>query len=46
MNLYGNDYTPEGGGPILGASFIELLKHYKGRLKLDETSHENFFETK
>lgn len=46
FNLYGNDYTPEGGGPIVGHQFLDLVKHVKGRLKHDESNSENFFEIK
>lgn len=46
MNFYGNHYTPEGGGPILGNQYIELLRSFKGKLKWDEESGENFFELK
>lgn len=46
LNFYGNDYTVSGGGPILGHDFINLLKNYKGKLKLDESSGENFFEVR
>lgn len=46
LNFYGNDYTVSGGGPILGHDFIKLLKSYKGKLKLDESSEENFLEVR
>lgn len=48
LNMYGNDYTLEGGssGAILGSQFLELLKSYKGRLIHDEHDEENFFEIK
>lgn len=46
LNFYGNDYTISGGGPIVGHEFINLLKAYKGKLKLDEESKENFFEVR
>lgn len=46
LNLYGNDYTPDGGGSIVGAEFLELLKSVKGRLRVDDKSVENFFEAK
>lgn len=46
FNLYGNDFTPDGGGSIVGGEFVELLKHVKGRLRVDEGSVENFFEAK
>lgn len=46
MNLYGNDFTPEGGGAIVGHEFLDLVRHVKGRLRLDDTNVENFFEVK
>lgn len=46
FNMYGNDYTPEGGGPIIGHQFLDLVKHVKGRLRHDEANSENFFEVK
>lgn len=46
FNLYGNDYTPEGGNAIVGNNFLSLVKHVKTRLRLDETNLENFFEVK
>lgn len=46
LNFYGYDFTPEGGEAIIGSSYINLLKHYKGRLKYDDHDHENFFEVK
>jgi chitinase domain-containing protein 1 len=46
LNFYGYDYTPNGGEAVVGHSYLSLLKHVKGRLKFDETDHENFFEVK
>lgn len=48
LNLYGNDYTLEGGdsGAIVGHQFLDLLKHLKGRLVHDEHDEENYFEIK
>lgn len=46
LNFYGNDYTVSGGGPIVGHDFIKLLNDYKGKLKFDNVSKENFFEVK
>lgn len=48
LNMYGNDYTLEGGdsGAIVGRQFLDLLKFYKGRLIHDEHDEENFFEIK
>lgn len=46
LNMYGMDYTPDGGGPILGHQFLTLLKGLKKRLLYDEHDEENFFEIK
>ncbi|GLH04504.1 Chitinase domain-containing protein 1 [Gryllus bimaculatus] len=46
FNLYGNDYTPNGGGPIIGHQYISLLKKVKGKLKHDSISEEHMFEVK
>lgn len=46
MNMYGNDYTPDGGGPIVSGDYLSLLKHLKKRLVYDEKDVENFFEVK
>ncbi|KAK6626443.1 hypothetical protein RUM44_008916 [Polyplax serrata] len=46
LNFYGNDYTISGGGPIIGHDYIRLLKCYKGKLKFDNESMENFFEVR
>lgn len=46
LNLYGNDYTPDGGGAIISHQYLELLKHAKNRLTYDEHDTENFFEVK
>lgn len=46
MNMYGNDYTPDGGGPIVAGEYLSLLKHLKRRLTYDERDVENFFEVK
>lgn len=46
LNMYGMDYTPDGGGPIIGHQFLELLKGLKKRLLYDEHDEENFFEIK
>ncbi|XP_061386615.1 chitinase domain-containing protein 1 [Musca vetustissima] len=46
MNMYGNDYTPDGGGPIVAGEYLSLLKHLKKRLTYDERDVENFFEVK
>lgn len=46
LNLYGNDFTPDGGSAIIGHEYLNFLKFVKGRLSLDETNSENFFEVK
>lgn len=46
LNFYGYDFTMNGGEAVVGHSFINLLKHYNGKLKYDEHDHENFFEVK
>lgn len=46
LNMYGNDYTPDGGGPIVAGQFLELVKYVKKRLTYDEHDVENFFEIK
>ena len=47
LNLYGNDYTPDGSGDtVVGSQFLDLLKHFKGRLYHDEHDEENYFEIK
>ncbi|XP_012282892.1 chitinase domain-containing protein 1 [Orussus abietinus] len=44
INFYGNNYTPEGGGPIIGSQYLKLLKSLKGKVQWDEKSKEHFFE--
>lgn len=47
LNMYGYDFTPNGGGTIMAKDYLEYLKLYKGgRLILDEHDKENFFEMK
>lgn len=46
LNLYGNDFTPDGGSAIIGHEYLNFLKFVKGRLSLDESNSENFFEVK
>jgi len=48
FNFYGMDFTINGGGPILGRDFIDLLSHAKlaDKLKHDDDSEENFIELK
>ncbi|XP_037806542.1 chitinase domain-containing protein 1 [Lucilia sericata] len=44
LNMYGNDYTPDGGGPIVAGQYLDLLRNLKKRLTYDENDVENFFE--
>jgi len=48
INFYGYDYTPEGGGPILGRDFIKMIKDYDSqkqlKFKWDDNSKEHFIE--
>ncbi|KAH8412653.1 hypothetical protein KR009_004006 [Drosophila setifemur] len=46
LNMYGNDYTPDGGGPITFSQYLDLVKHVKKHLTYDERDVENFFEIK
>jgi chitinase domain-containing protein 1 len=46
LNFYGYDFTPEGGEAVVGHSYLNYLKHLKGRLKYDENDEENYFEVK
>lgn len=46
LNFYGYDYTPSGGGAIIGNDYIRLLKEHKNKMEKDEKSGEHFFEIK
>lgn len=46
LNFYGNDYTIDGGGAIVGHQYLDLLENYKGKLKWDNTSAEHYFSFK
>lgn len=48
LNFYGQDFTPNGGGPILGNQLINLLKKAKpsDKMKHDTQADENFIEIK
>uniref|UniRef100_A0A182PPI9 Chitinase domain-containing protein 1 n=1 Tax=Anopheles epiroticus TaxID=199890 RepID=A0A182PPI9_9DIPT len=46
LNMYGSDFTPNGGQPIVSHEYLALLKHLKGHLTYDEHDVENFFEVK
>lgn len=46
MNFYGNSYTANGGGPIVGMEYIELLKNAKANqvLTYNNNTAENYVE--
>ncbi|XP_026744183.1 chitinase domain-containing protein 1-like [Trichoplusia ni] len=46
LNFYGNSYTANGGGPIVGTEYIELLKHAKNNqaLSYNNNTAENYVE--
>lgn len=44
LNFYGMDYTPIGGGPIVGHDYVKKLESFKGKLNYDVVSEENFVE--
>ncbi|XP_006614402.1 chitinase domain-containing protein 1 isoform X1 [Apis dorsata] len=46
LNFYGYNYTPEGGGAILGSDYLKILESFKGKIQWDDNSKEHFFETK
>jgi chitinase domain-containing protein 1 len=46
LNFYGYDYTPMGGGPILGSQFALALSSVKAKVSYDDRSMEHFFEYK
>lgn len=46
LNMYGNDYTPSGGGPIIGSQYVEILERFKPRFIWDKQSSEHYFEYK
>lgn len=46
INFYGYNYTPEGGGPILGSQYLKILEVFKGKIQWDDRSKEHFFELK
>jgi len=47
MNMYGFDYTSQGGGHIHGKEFVELLKTFPGiKFQYDSSSAEHFVEVK
>ncbi|XP_072944827.1 chitinase domain-containing protein 1 [Epargyreus clarus] len=46
LNFYGNSYTANGGGPIVGTEYIELLKNAKNNqaLQYNNNTAENYIE--
>ncbi|XP_026318659.1 chitinase domain-containing protein 1 [Hyposmocoma kahamanoa] len=48
LNFYGNSYTANGGGPIVGTEYIELLKNAKTNqvLTYNNNTAENYLEIK
>lgn len=47
LNFYGNDYSINGGGPIVGSQYIDILKnHTSVKFQWDDNSQEHFFEYK
>lgn len=46
LNFYGMDFTPDGGHPIVGHQYLDLLKSVRGRLRFDDQDIENYLEVK
>lgn len=48
LNFYGNSYTANGGGPIVGTEYIELLKNAKANqaLSYNNNTAENYIEVR
>lgn len=46
LNMYGHEYTLQGGGPITWREYLPMVKKLERRLTFDETDEENFFEFK
>lgn len=46
LNFYGNSYTVNGGGPIVGTEYIEILKNAKNNqvLTYNNNTAENYIE--
>ncbi|XP_063829550.1 chitinase domain-containing protein 1 [Ostrinia nubilalis] len=46
LNFYGNSYTSNGGGPIVGTEYVELLKNAKptGTVSYNNNTAENYIE--
>ncbi|XP_013148325.1 PREDICTED: chitinase domain-containing protein 1 [Papilio polytes] len=48
LNFYGNAYTVNGGGPIVGTEYIDLLKHARNNqaLTYNNKTGENYIEVR
>ncbi|CAG9564648.1 unnamed protein product [Danaus chrysippus] len=48
LNFYGNSYTANGGGPIVGTEYIELLKNAKPNqvISYNNNTAENYLEVR
>lgn len=46
LNMYGNDYVGQGGGPIVANQYVQLLKQLKSKMTYDPDSAEHYFEMK
>lgn len=45
LNFYGMEYTPNGGGPIVGHDFVKKIQDVKSNFAFDASSGEHFIET-
>ncbi|XP_017881103.1 chitinase domain-containing protein 1 [Ceratina calcarata] len=46
LNFYGYNYTPQGGGAILGSDYLRILESIKKKIQWDENNKEHYFEAK
>lgn len=46
LNFYGYDYSVDGGGPIVGNRYIEILDKHRPKIMFDQSSAEHYFEYK
>jgi chitinase domain-containing protein 1 len=46
LNFYGNDYTPNGGGPIIQTQYLSILEKHRPKLIWDDQSAEHYLEYK